>query len=711
MSFFAELRRRNVIRMAGLYLVGAWLLTQVASTVLPAFDVPGWVLRGLIVVLVIGFVPALVFAWVFELTPEGIKRDAEVRPEESIAPQTARRMDRAIILVLICAVVYFALDKFVLAPHREMGSEYLSGKQANAGRPAPEKYSDPISGKSIAVLPFENLSDDKANAYFASGMQDEILTRLAGIHELKVISRTSTLKYASRPEDLRTVGRQLGVATVLEGSVQKSGDAAHINLQLIDAGSDTHLWAESYDRNLKDLFAVERDIAQKVAASLKATLLPAESVRIASVPTENSEAHDRLLKGDYYANQFSVGLAKDPAEAARGAAESYDAAIAADPLFALAYAKRSLLKANLYWYAVDPRAQTIDGARADAARALALEPDLPEAHVAMGYFHYWGQRDYAAALAEFAIAGASLPNDAKLKEGLAAVHRRQGKLELSVTEFERMEVLDPRDPGPPGELGLSLILLRRYTEAVAACKRGLALAPDNPYASIYQAAALQMSGDLAAASDVLAAVTEGYDPTGSTSLQRFNLAMAMREADAALAAIAHAPAWLIDGLYLDRSPTAMLRGQALALKGETAAARKALVEAQQALESTIRELPDQAHHHEGSLALVLAALGQNDAALKAARRAADLLTPEQDAVVGTAHLASLAKVEVQVGETKSALDHIEQLLAMPAGHVISAASLRFDPAWDSLRKNPRFEALVADADAIAKSKPQPGVKP
>jgi len=622
MSLIQELRRRNVIRVAGLYLVGAWLITQVSSTVLPMFGAPDWLPRSVVILLAIGFVPALIFAWVFELTPQGIKRDAEVRPEESIAPQTARRMDRMIFVVMALALVYFAFDKFVLVPRREMGSESFSGNHAgahgNAGRA--ENDSDPISGKSIAVLPFENLSDDKANAYFASGMQDEILTRLAGIHELKVISRTSTLKYASHPEDLKMVGQQLGVATVLEGSVQKSGDAAHINLQLIDAATDTHLWAESYDRDLKDLFAVERDVAQKVATSLKATLLPAESVRIANVPTENSEAHDRLLKGDYYANQFSVGLAKDPAEAARRAEESYAAAIAADPLFALAYAKRSLLKANLYWYAVDPRAETIDGARADAARALALQPDLPEAHVAMGFFHYWGQRDYAAALAEFAIAGASLPNDAKLKEGLAAVHRRQGKLELSVTEFERMEVLDPRDPGPPAELGLSLILLRRYPEAAAACKRGLALAPDNPYASIYQAAALQMSGDLAAASGVLAAVTEGYDPTGSTSLQRFNLAMAMRDADAALAAIAHAPAWLVDGLYLDGSPTAMLRGQALALKGETAAARKAFVEAQQALEATIRELPDQAHHHEGSLALVLAALGQNDAALKTARR-------------------------------------------------------------------------------------------
>jgi TolB-like protein len=690
-SFFSELKRRNVLRAGALYVGAAWALSQGLAQLLPVFDFPNWVTRWFVIAMIIGFPFAVLFSWFYEWTPQGVQRESEVAQDESIARQTGKTMDRWIIAVLILAVVLLLANTFVL--HKDENA--ATATQA--------------LGKSIAVLPFENRSADKDNEYFASGMQDEILTRLAGIHDLKVISRTSTTKYASHPEDLRTVGQQLGVATVLEGSVQKAGESAHINVQLIDAQSDSHLWAESYDRDMKDLFGVERDVAEKVADALKATLLPSEAARISNVPTQSSEAHDNLLKGDYFANQFGIGLAKDPADAARRAEESYNAAIAADPAFALAYAKRSILKANMYWYAVDTRAQTIDAARADAGRALALQPDLPEAHVAMGFFHYWGQRDYAAALAEFAIAGSSLPNDAKLKAGLAAVHRRQGKLELSVTEFGRMEVLDPRDPGPPGELGLSLILLRRYAEAAAACKRGLALAPDNPYASIYQAAALQMSGDLATAGRVLAAVPEGYDPTGSTSLQRFNLALAMRDADAALAAVAHAPAWLVDGLYLDGSPTAMLRGQALALKGETAAAREAFVEAQQALEATIRELPGQAHHHEGNLALVLAALGQNSAALKTARRAVERLTPEQDAVVGTAHLARLAQVEAHVGDIDAALKDIEQLLALPAGHVVSAASLRSDPAWDPLRKDPRFDRLIAHAEA-QNSKPHAEAK-
>ncbi len=255
MSFIAELKRRNVIRMAGLYLVGAWLIVQVSSTVVPMFDAPAWLPRSIVIVLAVGFIPALIFSWVFELTPSGIKRDEDVKPEESIAPQTAQRMNRAIIVVLVVALAYFGFDKFVLAPRREATEIALATKSATL------QAASAVNNKSIAVLPFENLSADKDNAYFATGMQDEILTCLAGIHDLKVISRTSTEQYASRPPNLKIVAEQLGVATVLEGSVQKADGKVRINLQLIDARSDSHLWAQNYDRDLKDVFAVQRALS------------------------------------------------------------------------------------------------------------------------------------------------------------------------------------------------------------------------------------------------------------------------------------------------------------------------------------------------------------------------------------------------------------------------------------------------------------------
>src|SRR5664279_5332218 len=282
MRFFDELKRRNVVRMAGLYLVGAWLLVQVAGTVLPMFGAPDWLPRSIVIVLAIGFIPALIFSWVFEITPEGLKRDAELAPEESIAPQTARRMDRMIIVVLLFALGYFAIDKFVLAPRRAA---------------TPGELSSAASAKSIAVLPFENLSEEKANAFFASGIQDEILTRLAKIADLKVISRTSTAQYQSKPESLTLIAQQLGVANILEGSVQKAGDAVHINVQLIKTATDAHLWAESYDRELKNIFGVEGEVAGAIADALKAKLTGSEMKAIAEEPTQNAAAYEAYLRG------------------------------------------------------------------------------------------------------------------------------------------------------------------------------------------------------------------------------------------------------------------------------------------------------------------------------------------------------------------------------------------------------------------------------
>src|SRR5436309_3630930 len=287
-SFFGELKRRNVIRMAGLYLVGAWLLVQVAGTVLPMFGAPEWLPRTIVVLLAIGFVPAVIFSWGFELTPEGLKRDEDVAPEHSITPQTGRRMDRMIIVVLVLALGYFAFDKFVLTPRRE--AALMTSAPPNESRSI-------INAKSIAVLPFENRSEDEANAYFADGIQDEILTRLSKIGDLKVISRTSTQKYKSAPDNLREIGKQLSVANLLEGSVQKAADAVHINVQLIRAATDEHLWAESYNRKLNDIFTVEGEVAGAIADQLNAKLRGAEKQVITAKLTSNPEASDAYLRG------------------------------------------------------------------------------------------------------------------------------------------------------------------------------------------------------------------------------------------------------------------------------------------------------------------------------------------------------------------------------------------------------------------------------
>jgi TolB-like protein/Flp pilus assembly protein TadD len=679
-NFFAELKRRNVYKVAVAYAVLAWLLIQVATQLFPLFGIPNWAVRLVVLLLILGFPAALVLSWAFEITPEGIKRSEDVAPNESIRRQTGRNIVGITVALAVVAAGFFLFR--LLQPNV---TESLLTKSATTESPIPDK--------SIAVLPFENLSEDKANAYFVDGIQDEILTRLAKISALKVISRTSTRRYASRPDNLREIAKQLGVASILEGSVQRVGGAVRVNVQLIDASKDRHLWAETYDRDIKDIFSVESEIAQAVADALKAQLLPAESARIAHVPTMNPLAYDRFLKAEYLLNQLVWTSSKDPNDVARKAEGLYESAIAADPDFALAYAQLSYLKSIVYWFGIDPSPPVIDAARAAAVRALALQPDLAEAHLAIGYVHYWGHRDYNAALAEFAIARASLPNDSDVLKAMARVHRRQGNLLQAIPEFGQATTLDPRDTDLAREIGVTLACLRRYAQADAAFARSTALAPDNAYAYVYRAGALQLSGDMEAASKVLASVPAELDPQGAVSLQRCYLAMAMRQPDAALAVLSKAPAWLntaTDGLMM---PATLWRGQALAAKGENGAARSAFLEAKQALEEKRRAERESAGT-ESYLSLAYAGLGEKDAALNAGRRATELLPMSQDVLSGAWYLYQLAQVEAQFGDHESAIKHIEQLLAAPAGFYVSDTSLHADPAWDPLRKNERFAALM-----------------
>jgi len=407
MSLLAELRRRNVIRIAGLYLVGAWLITQVAGTVLPMFDAPAWFPRSVVLVLAIGFVPALIFAWVFEITPDGLKRDSEVMPGTSIAPLTGRRIDRVIIAVLVLAVIYFGFDKFVLAPRRA-ATQAPATVNSTAAAPGTTEAST-ITSQSIAVLPFENLSADPDNAFFANGIQDEILTGLAKIAGLKVISRTSTLRYQSRPPNLLEIARELGVANILEGSVQKAANRVRVNVQLIDARSDSHLWAETYDRDLQDIFAVQSEIAQKIAESLQTTLTRDERASLSIRPTHNTDAYESYLRARSLILETS---SYDRVTVDRGV-EALETAVALDPEFALAWAE--LAQQHVWAYFSGFESTSAHFARATTAleRAESLGPTLPQVAMARGFYLYYGLHDFPAALAVVRKAQRSLPNDAR----------------------------------------------------------------------------------------------------------------------------------------------------------------------------------------------------------------------------------------------------------------------------------------------------------
>src|SRR5438552_4332117 len=394
MNFFAELKRRNVIRMAGLYLVGAWLLTQVASTVLPMFGAPDWLPRTIVSLLAIGFIPALIFSWVFEMTPEGVKRDEDVPPEQSIAPQTARRMNRMIIVVLVLALAYFGFDKFVLAPRRE------------AAR-IPNESSSANSAKSIAVLPFVNMSSDKEQDYFSDGLSEELLNQLAQVPQLRVIARTSSFSFKGKEVDVATIARTLSVANVLEGSVRKSANTLRVTAELIRASDSSHLWSQTYDRDRTDIFKVQDEIAGDVVAALKVKLLPTQELPKAQ-RTNNPEAYQQYLQGRYYLNRFSVA----DWDKARAFLER---ATELDPKFPLAWAALSQVwTLQTGWSDKLTRAEfatDLAHARETAERALQLDPDLPEALTARFTIQFLFDFDWKGGADTIRRARALAPSD------------------------------------------------------------------------------------------------------------------------------------------------------------------------------------------------------------------------------------------------------------------------------------------------------------
>src|SRR5438067_11752856 len=592
-NFFSELKRRNVIRFAGLYLVGAWLLTQVASTVLPMFGAPDWLPRSVVILLAIGFIPALIFSWVFELTPEGLKRDEEVPPSKSIAPQTGRRMNRMIIALLVLALGYFALDKFVLAPRR-------------AARPNESMSASSISLKSIAVLPFENLSADKDNGYFATGMQDEILTRLAGIRDLKVISRSSTEQYASRPPNLKIVAEQLGVATVLEGSVQKAGAAVHINVQLLDARSDSHLWAQSYDRDLKDIFGVQRDVAEKVADALKARLLPAESVRLASVPTQNPEAYDLYLRANAHFQRAYDQSVLTSTEMPQAIA-LYQQALARDPGFALAAAMLSQAHMRAYWEMPDHTETRLASAKAAVDQALALQPDLGEAHVALGTYWYYGHRDYAQALQQLDLARKSLPNNATVELYVGAILRRQGQWNDALIHMQRAIVLDPRSSLSIDQLAVAYQTLRRYAEADQMFARAVAVTQDPTDEQITQAYnSVVWKGDLAPLRAALESLTAGSDDYSGNALSFFQLGWWSRDYPAAVKTAETDTATNWNGESNETLPRHLYLAWAYQASGDNTKAQPLYAEVRTQMQAALEQGPDDPDLH---LAPGLAAAG------------------------------------------------------------------------------------------------------
>jgi TolB-like protein/Flp pilus assembly protein TadD len=688
-GFFYELQRRHVVRVAIAYAVAAWVLLQLASIVFPTFGAPEWVLKVVIALLALGFPIAVILAWAFELTPEGIRRtepadSPDVRMSEQ-ENRVGRSLNIIVIGVLAVAVVFLLWRQF--------------GNPASSGTARQTQGSSAAPGKSIAVLPFESLSEDKANAYFATGMQDEILTRLAGIRDLKVISRTSTAQYASHPTDLRTVGLQLGVASVLEGTVQKAGDTAHINLQLIDTQTDGHLWAESYDRELKDIFGVERDVAEKVAGKLKATLMPEEAARVAAVPTQDPEAYDLYLRALEFSrranDQYALTRVLMPQ-----AIELLQQAIAKDPRFALAAALLGQAHMYVYFFAPDRTDARLNAAKAAADQALALQPDLGEAHFALAFYWYWGFREYARAQAELDLARKTLPRSFIVEEIGAAIARRQGNWDQALEGLRRAREFDPRNSSPSFEFGQTYAQLRRYAEADQAYARAAELSAEPALSQLRRGQnTVAWKGDLAPLRATLTGLAPASDAYRTNRSAFFDLAWLSRDfaAAARVAEESETPTWTFS-----RGNSVLPRRLRLAwaytAMGNAEKAKALYADVHAEYQAAVRERPGDWDRHM-ALGLAAAGLGLKEEAIAEGRRAVEMLPITRDAFAGPEYLVYLAQLYVSVGENTQAIDLLQQLMSIPAGLCMSPAMLKLDPTWDPLRADPRFDALVKQAES------------
>jgi TolB-like protein/Flp pilus assembly protein TadD len=470
-SFFAELKRRNVYKVAVAYAVVSWLLIQAASILFPTFDAPPWAMKVLVVLIALGLPAALIFSWAFEITAEGIVRESEVEADESITHHTGRKI---VAITIVLAVIATGLFVF----------QFLRTRSPSTSRTSEA----PISQKSIAVLPFDNLSRDPDNAFFTEGVQDEILTRLAKVADLKVIARASTQRFKSEPDDLRDVAKQLGVMNILEGSVQKANDQVRVNVQLINAMTNSHLWAEIYDRKLTDIFAVESEIAKTIADTLQARLSGSEQHAIAARPTENTEAHQLYLKGRFFWNKRTGSDLKK-------SIDYFQQAIAADPNYALAYAGVADAYALLPGYSGGIPGDCYPKAIAAAKKALELDDTLAEARTSLALAIWYYDFDFSQANREFQRAIELNPN-------YASAHQQYGNNTLSATgrfndaiaEGKRALELDPLSLVINADLGVDYHYARRYDEAIAQLRKLLEMDPGYYFAYVTLGQALEMKG-------------------------------------------------------------------------------------------------------------------------------------------------------------------------------------------------------------------------
>jgi TolB-like protein len=689
MSFLGEIGRRKVFQVAAVYAVVAWLLVQIVATIEEPLGLPTWFDTAIIVLLGVGFPITLVMSWAFNLTSSGVVRDTGAA---AATPGGGRTIEHVLIGLLIVAVGFLLIDNYLLERAAAPAGMGVTTTRISANPDIDEPVDAPGRDlRSIAVLPFDNRSARQEDEFFVDGIHDDIITQLFKIGGLKVISRTSVMEYRDAARNMRDIAEALGVATILEGAVQRSGDAVRINVQLINAHSDGHLWAEIYNRELtaENIFDIQSEMAIAIADSLEATLSPEEVARLSERPTESTEAYNFFLAARDYWRRTDIGGNR------LRAADMYERAVAADPEFALAWAELSVAHTLVYWAAEDRVQGRIDAALGAVERAVALQPDLPEAHLAWADYYYRVTREFERALDELELAEEGIPGSAHLHATRAYVLRRLHRFQESHAAWERSVELDPRYITNRWQQAQTFEMLRDYARAEQLVHASLELAPDsdNLYAGLARMT-LERNGDTAA---LAAQLGDSAERNSNDELRYLAWLAAIydRDFERALGGLAEwedssdEAGYFTTGVFW---PAASLRAITHRLAGEPALAQPhfetALGLVRQALATNVDDV-----RLDIAVGEALAGLGDTEAALAAARRAIAAVPTSRDALEGpTYELDAVLRVFLPAGEHDAAIEHLGAYLAGPGRW--SVEGLLPDPRLDPIRDDPRFLELV-----------------